>query len=112
MTQRFMPTKTDGSTGMWSKLVGGAVAGLLAQTITFPGPALWATSAYICDATFQETQYVAACKQMVITGLETVDHAVTGIGGKERVYRNSWDCLKTTVAQEGVVGLSNIVFLA
>lgn len=59
----------------WYSLLSGAGAGLVAETLTYPG--------------------------------STLQHRMmtNGLGGRERLYRNTWDCLMTTIRQKGVTDL-------
>lgn len=61
--------------GPWGKLTAGAGAGLFAQTATYWGDTL---------------------RRRMQTN---------GAGGSEKLYNNSWDCAKTILRKEGVVGL-------
>jgi len=60
---------------MLMKLGLGALSGLFAQTITYPGDTL---------------------RRRMQTN---------GVGGAERVYKHTWDCLLQTVRKEGFAGL-------
>jgi len=59
------------------KLLSGAAAGVIAQTITYPG-----------DTVRKRMQ-------------------MNGMGGEAKLYTNSWDCTKKIVRAEGVKGLFN-----
>ena len=56
-------------------MVAGAFAGMTAQTITYPG-----------DTIRRRMQS-------------------NGIGGRKRIYKNSWQCFTKVIADEGIVGL-------
>ena len=57
------------------KLCCGAIAGMFAQTLTYPG-------------------------DTIRRRLQT-----DGIGGKEPLYKSAWDCTMVTVRKEGIRGL-------
>ena len=63
------------SDGILSKMLAGALAGITAQTITYPG-----------DTVRRQMQS-------------------NGAGGEAPIYRNSMDCLVKIVKREGIVGL-------
>ena len=56
------------------KLLAGSLAGVCAQTITYPGDTIR--------------------RRMI----------ANGTGGMEKLYKNSWDCLKTVIRKEGIQG--------
>lgn len=65
------------STASFAKLVAGAWAGIIAQTITYPG-----------DTIRRRMQ-------------------MNGMNGEARLYKNSWDCTKKLVRNEGMTALFN-----
>lgn len=79
----LVPSSAGGNSGGGSDFVGniarmmvaGACAGMTAQTITYPG-----------DTIRRRMQS-------------------NGIGGRDRIYSNSWQCMVKVVADEGIVGL-------
>lgn len=73
--KKLLPQNSDGSSSTLWKLASGALAGVVAQTITYPGDTL---------------------RRRMQTN---------GVSGQPRVYRNSWDCCVQIVNKEGMVGL-------
>jgi len=71
---------SDGQTGVMFKMVSGAAAGILAQSVAYPGDTL---------------------KRRMQTN---------GIGGHARVYNNSWDAVKKIYRLEGVRGFYQGLF--
>lgn len=69
--KRLFPIDADGSTGHAYKLWSGAFAGLVAQTVTYPG-----------DTIRRRMQ-------------------TNGMSGSERVYTNTWDACKKIMRNEG-----------
>lgn len=72
---RAMPHDERGKVGLKYSLMAGAFAGLIAQTITFPG-------------------------DVIRRRMQT-----NGAGGAARLYTTSMDCLRKTVSNEGVLAL-------
>lgn len=72
LNQRLVAPTIGGGVG--AKLVAGAMSGLIAQTITYPG-----------DTIRRRMQ-------------------TNGIGGAERIYKNDWDCVKVVFRREGIRG--------
>eukprot|EP00475_Leptophrys_vorax_P033861 TRINITY_DN5389_c1_g1_i2.p1 TRINITY_DN5389_c1_g1~~TRINITY_DN5389_c1_g1_i2.p1 ORF type:complete len:261 (-),score=47.30 TRINITY_DN5389_c1_g1_i2:74-856(-) len=75
LLKSIMPRNEDGSLSLYWKLTCGALAGLVSQTVTYPG-----------DTVRRRMQ-------------------TNGVGGMERIYQNSWDCLVKILRREGIPGL-------
>lgn len=72
--KRSMPKVEDPVLGVLASLLPGTLAGVLAQTITYPG-------------------------DTIRRRLQT-----DGAGGRALQYKGTWDCCRTTLAKEGVAG--------
>jgi len=75
MNQRYLQMACGENHGQVVKLAAGALSGLLAQTLTYPG-----------DTIRRRMQ-------------------TNGIGGAARIYKNDWDCVVQVIRREGVKGL-------
>ncbi|KAL6045305.1 Oxoglutarate/malate translocator protein [Balamuthia mandrillaris] len=75
LLKRTMPQDGQGRTSVFFTPVCGAISGMAAQTIMYPGDTV---------------------RRRMITN---------GLAGQERVYRNSWDCIMTMVTREGFLSL-------
>lgn len=75
--KKWIPKNEQGRTPLAWTIPAGAVAGLIAQTITYPG-----------DTIRRRMQ-------------------TNGANGRERIYSTSWDCCKKTFAKEGMQGFFN-----
>jgi hypothetical protein len=75
LAQKYLPKQSDGvsSSVVW-KMVSGAIAGIVAQSLMYPGDTL---------------------RRRMQTN---------GIGGEKRVYTTTWHCVKETMRKEGVQG--------
>jgi len=76
MFKRWLPTTPAGEQAnpVWS-LIAGAGAGLVSQTLTYPG-----------DTVRRRMQ-------------------TNGLNGRPRIYTNSWDCFVTIIKKEGTLAL-------
>ena len=75
--KKLGPKNDEGRTSLFFTIPAGAVAGLIAQTITYPG-----------DTIRRRMQ-------------------TNGANGQARIYSTSWDCCKKTFAKEGIHGFFN-----
>lgn len=75
LLRRQAPVGEDGTTPLQWSILAGAGAGLVAQTITFPG-------------------------DVIRRRMQT-----NGAAGAERLYKNSWHCTRVTVQREGWLAL-------
>lgn len=75
LIKRNLPRRDDGSTPIHYSLVAGACAGMVAQTAMYPG-----------DVVRRQMQ-------------------TNGIGGSERMYKNTTDCVMQILRRSGVRGL-------
>uniref|UniRef100_A0A7S1CEW4 ADP,ATP carrier protein n=1 Tax=Bicosoecida sp. CB-2014 TaxID=1486930 RepID=A0A7S1CEW4_9STRA len=75
MLRRMAPVDSEGITPLQWSILAGAGAGLMAQTITFPG-------------------------DVIRRRMQT-----NGAGGVPKIYRNSWHCTVVTVQKEGWTAL-------
>ncbi len=72
--KRMLPKKENGTTNILYSMLAGALAGLFAQTATFPG-----------DTIRRRMQ-------------------TNGMGGEKPLYSGTWDCTKKIYQKEGMVG--------
>ncbi len=74
LAQQLLPTRADGSSAVYWKMASGAAAGLVAQSLMYPGDTL---------------------RRRMQTN---------GIGGEARVYNSTWHCCQIIMRKEGVKG--------
>jgi solute carrier family 25 phosphate transporter 23/24/25/41 len=74
LAQQALPTRADGSSGVLWKLASGAAAGLVAQSLMYPGDTL---------------------RRRMQTN---------GIGGESRTYSSTWHCCRVIMQKEGIPG--------
>ena len=74
LAQQMLPTRADGSSAVYWKLTSGAAAGLIAQSLMYPGDTL---------------------RRRMQTN---------GIGGEGRTYTSTWHCCRVIMQKEGFPG--------
>jgi solute carrier family 25 phosphate transporter 23/24/25/41 len=74
LAQQMLPTRADGSSPVYWKLASGAAAGLVAQSLMYPGDTL---------------------RRRMQTN---------GIGGESRTYTSTWHCCQVVMRKEGIRG--------
>jgi solute carrier family 25 phosphate transporter 23/24/25/41 len=74
LAQQMLPTRADGSSALYWKLASGAAAGLVAQSLMYPGDTL---------------------RRRMQTN---------GIGGESRTYTSTWHCCRVIMRKEGIQG--------